>query len=148
MSIRDALKEIQISSNRAGEVAHPQVTVSGASYQKIASDLHRLLLDRVDLEVMSKLPQDRLQEEMRNLIEALIAEQGLALNAAERKQVVTDVQNEVMGLGPLEPLLADPTISDILVNSYKTVYVERFGKLERTNVVFSSDEHLFKIIDT
>jgi pilus assembly protein CpaF len=149
MSIRDALQELQIAKGRLdgnGAPAAP-VSIAGGSYQQIASDLHRLLLDRVDLEVMGKLPPEKVQEELRKVIEQLLAEQGLALNATERKQVVTDVQNEVLGFGPLEPLLADPTISDILVNTYKTVYVERFGKLERSNVMFANDDHLLKIID-
>ncbi|MEK9776638.1 MAG: CpaF family protein, partial [Quisquiliibacterium sp.] len=148
MSIRDALQELQIAKGRADSVQSPvPAAITGGSYQQIASDLHRLLLDRVDLEVMGKLPRDKIQEELRKLIEQLLSEQGLALNATERKQVLTDRQTEVLGLGPLEPLLADPTISDILVNSYKTVYVERFGRLERTNVMFANDDHLFKIIE-
>ena len=149
MSIRDALQELQIAKGRGVDGGSPPapVSIAGGSYQQIASDLHRMLLDRVDLEVMGKLSTEKIQEELRKVIEQLLAEQGLALNATERKQVVTDVQNEVLGFGPLEPLLADPTISDILVNTHKTVYVERFGRLERTNVMFASDDHLLKIID-
>ncbi|MCZ7559016.1 MAG: CpaF family protein [Burkholderiaceae bacterium] len=133
----------------AAAVSRPAINgeAAGSAYRKIASDLHRELLDRIDLDVMGKLPPDRLREELRLLVEKMIAETGLALNAHERTQVVADVQNEVMGLGPLEPLLADPSISDILVNTFNMVYVERRGQLERTDVRFASDEHLMKIID-
>ena len=71
----------------------------------------------------------------------------MALNADESKQIVLDIQNEILGLGPIEPLLADPTVSDILVNTYKQVYAERGGKLEITPIRFDSDEHLMKVID-
>jgi len=144
-SLRDNLQDVQVAAG----VGRPSIVGEGAgsAYRKIASDLHRQLLDRIDLDVMGKLPSDRLREELRLLVEKMIGEAGLALNASERKQIVTDVQNEVMGLGPLESLLADPTISDILVNTYKMVYVERRGQLERTDVRFASDEHLMKIID-
>jgi pilus assembly protein CpaF len=143
--LRDTLQDVQV----AASVTRPQVTgdVAGSAYSRIASDLHRQLLDRVDLDVMGRLPPDRLREELRTLVERMIVETGLALNAAERRQIVTDVQNEVMGLGPLEPLLADPLVSDILVNSHSSIYVERRGRLERTDVRFSSEEHLMKIID-
>ena len=144
-SLRDNLQDVQVAAG----VTRPAVAgdAAGGAYRKIASDLHRQLLDRIDLDVMGKLPPDRLREELRLLVEKLIGEAGLALNANERKQIVADVQNEVMGLGPLESLLADPTISDILVNTYKTVYVERRGQLERTDVRFADDAHLLKIID-
>jgi pilus assembly protein CpaF len=144
-SLRENLQDVQV----AAAVSRPAINgeAAGSAYRKIASDLHRQLLDRIDLDVMGKLPPDRLREELRLLVEKMIAETGLALNAHERTQVVADVQNEVMGLGPLEPLLADPSISDILVNTCNMVYVERRGQLERTDVRFASDEHLMKIID-
>jgi pilus assembly protein CpaF len=143
-SLRENLQEVQVAASVTRPAA---VRDEVGAYRRIASDLHRDLLDRIDLDVMGKLQPDRLREELRLLVERLIAEKGLALNANERKQVVADVQNEVMGLGPLEQLLADPTISDILVNTHKMVYVERRGQLERTDVRFASDEHLMKIID-
>jgi pilus assembly protein CpaF len=121
--------------------------VGRAAYQQLRSDLHSQLLDRIDLDVMGRLPPDRLREELRGLVERLIVEHGAALNAPERKQIVLDIQNEIMGLGPIEPLLSDTTISDILVNTYKQVYVERLGRLERTQVRFDSNEHLMKVID-
>ena len=144
-SLRDNLQDVQV----AASVTRPAVAgdAAGSAYRQIASDLHRQLLDRIDLDVMGKLAPERLRDELRLLVEKMIGEAGLALNTAERSQIVTDVQNEVMGLGPLESLLADPTVSDILVNTYDTVYVERRGQLERTDVRFASDAHLLKIID-
>jgi pilus assembly protein CpaF len=147
MNLRQTLQEIQLAGPRTQAGPTDAQPVAGGSYQEIASDLHRQLLDRIDLDVMGRLSPDRLREELRILVEKMIVESGLALNANERLQIVTDVQNEVMGLGPLEALLADPTISDILVNTYKSVYVERFGRLEATPVRFASDQHLLKIID-
>ena len=93
------------------------------------------------------MPEDRLRSELKILVEQLLAEQGSVLNLEERARLVQDIQNEVLGLGPLEPLLADPTISDILVNTCNTVYIERRGKLESTDVRFSNNAHLMKIID-
>ncbi|MBI3223304.1 MAG: CpaF family protein, partial [Nitrosomonadales bacterium] len=90
---------------------------------------------------------DRLQEELKMLVERLIAEETLAINDAERKSLVQDIQHEVLGLGPIESLLADPTVSDILANTYRQVYVERAGKLELSGVRFENDAHLMKIID-
>jgi len=145
MSLRERLNSIQLSAPPAG-VAGAE-GVGRAAYQQLRSDLHSQLLDRIDLDVMGRLPPDRLREELRGLVERLIVEHGAALNAPERKQIVLDIQNEIMGLGPIEPLLSDTTISDILVNTYKQVYVERLGRLERTQVRFDSNEHLMKVID-
>jgi pilus assembly protein CpaF len=145
MSLREALQDYQpIAARGAVEGVHEEAQ---DRYQRIAGVVHRQLLDRIDLDVMGRLPPERLREELRALVEKLISESGLALNALERARVVVDVQNEVMGLGPLEPLLNDPSISDILVNTYKTVYVERRGRLEPVEVRFESDAHLLKIID-
>ncbi|MCD6680255.1 MAG: CpaF family protein [Burkholderiaceae bacterium] len=144
-TLRANLQDVQVAASVTR--GHVNGEVAGTAYRQIASDLHRQLLDRIDLDVMGKLPPDRLREELRLLVEKLIGEAGLALNSIERKQIVTDVQNEVMGLGPLEPLLADPSVSDILVNAHHTVYVERRGQLERTDVRFANDQHLMKIID-
>ena len=81
------------------------------------------------------------------LAESVLAQEATPLSALERERLVNDVQHELFGLGPLEPLLADPTISDILVNSHRTIYVERRGKIESTNVAFKDDEHLMRVIE-
>ncbi|MDP2162785.1 MAG: CpaF family protein [Hydrogenophaga sp.] len=116
-------------------------------YHTLKNKLHTQLLGRIDLEVMSSMKPERLREELGLLVERLLLESGAALNAQERKRMVLDIQDEIMGLGPLEPLLADPTVSDILVNGPSQVFVERRGKLELTEVVFSDSDHLMKIID-
>jgi len=144
MSLRDRLNTIQLSQPA---VQAPVEGADSAAYQALRASLQTQLLDRIDLEVMGKLSPDRLREELRVLVERLIGESGTALNASERKKIVLDIQNEIMGLGPIEPLMADSTISDILVNTHKQVYVERAGRLELTPIRFDNDDHLMKIID-
>lgn len=122
---------------------------SGAAqpYQDTKARIHQLLLERLDLQALEKLSTEDLKEELRQMVERLLTEDNLVLNASERRHLVRDIQHEMLGYGPLEPLLADPTISDILVNTHRQVYVERRGRLEVTDVTFSDDEHLMKIID-
>jgi len=145
MSLRERISAVQLASRPAGS---PQEPVGfNSAYQALRAEIHAQLLDRVDLDVMGSLPPDRLREELRVLVDRLLGEAGAALNAAERKQVVLDIQNEILGLGPIEPLLADPSVSDILVNTHKQVYIERSGRLELTGIRFDSDEHLMKVID-
>ncbi|MDO8905341.1 CpaF family protein [Hydrogenophaga sp.] len=120
---------------------------SQAAYHDLRDRLHTQLLGRIDLEVMGAMKPERLREELGILVEQLLMESGAALNAQERRRMVLDIQDEIMGLGPLEPLLADPTVSDILVNGPYQVFVERRGRLELTDVVFSDADHLMKIID-
>ena len=126
---------------------HPDAGLLSPQYQALKESLHAQLLGRIDLDVMGSMKPERLRDELGMLVERLLQESGAALNAQERKRLVQDVLDEVMGLGPLEPLLADPTVSDILVNGPHQVFVERHGKLEKSDVVFSDDQHLMKIID-
>ncbi|MCO5101072.1 MAG: CpaF family protein [Burkholderiaceae bacterium] len=144
MSLRDRLSRIEAPRLVASAAGTSSDSVA---YRALRTDLHTQLLDRVDVEVMGRLTPERLREELRILVERLIGEAGIALNAAEHKQIVVDIQNEIMGLGPIEPLLADPAVSDILVNTHKSVYVERAGRLEQTPIRFDSDDHLMKVID-
>ncbi|OGA98837.1 MAG: pilus assembly protein CpaF [Burkholderiales bacterium RIFCSPHIGHO2_12_FULL_61_11] len=120
---------------------------SQAEYHALKNSLHAQLLGRIDLNVMGSMTPERLREDLGLLVEKLLQESAAALNAPARKRLIQDILDEVMGLGPLEPLLADTSVSDILVNGPHQVYVERSGKLEKTDVVFSDDEHLMKIID-
>ncbi|MGE5489674.1 MAG: CpaF family protein [Actinomycetota bacterium] len=150
MSIRERLEGIRSEPSILPNPVHaPQAqdVVDSNLFQQTKTMIHRKLLERVDLEVMSNLPPNKLREEVKVLVERLLAEEDVALNAAERKQMVQDIQHEVLGLGPLEPLLADPTVSDILVNGANQIYVERFGRLEKCDIRFASNEHLMKIID-
>jgi len=147
MSLRDRLENIKHDAVQAPVKTPQAIVAENRSYQELKSRIHQKLLDRVDLAVMESLSPDRLQEELRILVERLLSEETLAINEAERKSLVRDIQHEVLGLGPIEPLLADPTISDILANTYRQVFVERAGKLELTDVRFENDAHLMKIID-
>jgi pilus assembly protein CpaF len=101
----------------------------------------------MDLTKLAALSQEQVHAEVSRLAESLLAQEAMPLSVSDRDRLVNDVQHELFGLGPLEPLLADPTISDILVNSHKTIYVERRGKLQTTNVAFKDDEHLMRVIE-
>ena len=117
------------------------------AYQETKARIHQVLLGRLDLEAMESLTPESLKEELRQMVERLLMEENLVLNAGERRNLVRDIQFEMLGFGPLELLLADPTISDILVNTYRRVYIERRGRLELTDISFTDDAHLMKIID-
>jgi len=117
------------------------------NYTAIKSKLHQMLLSRIDLSATETMAPDRLRERLREITSKIIAEEMFPINQVEHDQIVSDLQNEIIGLGPLEPLLADPTISEIMVNGAKTVFVERRGQLELTDIQFNDDEHLLKIID-
>jgi pilus assembly protein CpaF len=117
------------------------------AYQQMKARLHQLLLARLDLEALESLSAERLREELAVLVERLLLEENVIVNANERRNLVRDIQHEMLGLGPLEALLADPTISDILVNGSQQVYVERRGQLSLTDITFADDAHLMKIID-
>ncbi len=147
MNLRERLKEFSPVADIPSSYRGPSRSQDAAEYANMKIDIHRKLLDRVDLEAMTNLPDEALRQELKGLVERLIADEGIALNAQERKQIVQDIQDEVLGLGPLEPLLADPGVSDILVNGYRKVYVERAGRLELTHLRFANNEHLLKIID-
>jgi len=117
------------------------------SFQEMKSRLHRTLINRMDLTKLAALSPEQVHAEVSRLAESVLVQEGIPLSAAERERLVNDVQHELFGLGPLEPLLADPTISDILVNSHDTIYIERRGKIEATNVTFKDDEHLMRVIE-
>jgi pilus assembly protein CpaF len=116
-------------------------------YQELKFTLHRKLLEKINLEALATIDNQRVRGEVRQAVISLIDGEQTLLSSLERQQISEEVLDEVFGLGPLEPLLQDPTISDILVNGYKQVYVERNGLLELTNVGFRDDSHLLRIID-
>ena len=111
--------------------------IDNRAYQDLKQHIHQTLLDRVDLESMQRLSPTQLRDELRLLVERLLEEEVVVINDTERKNLTRDIQNEMLGFGPLEMLLADPSVSDILVNTYNQVYVERRGKLELTDVTFN-----------
>lgn len=117
------------------------------TFQEMKSRLHRALINRMDLTKLGTLTQDQVHAEVSRLAESVLSQEALPLSSSERERLINDVQHELFGLGPLEPLLADPTISDILVNSYRKIYIERRGKLEVSTVAFKDDEHLMRVIE-
>jgi len=122
-------------------------TAIDPEYQELKFTLHRKLLERINLEALSGIDDDRIHAEVRQAVLAMVEEEPTLLTAAEKQRISHEVLHEVFGLGPLEPLLQDPTISDILVNGHEHVYVERKGILELTNVRFHDEGHLLRIID-
>jgi pilus assembly protein CpaF len=118
-------------------------------YFDLKSRIHDRLLDMIDLSMIEKLDRETLTAQIRNVVEIILKEESfkLPLNMAEREKIFSEILDEVTGYGPLEPLLKDPSISDILVNTYKNIYIERFGKLEPTDVRFKDDAHVMRIID-
>ena len=122
-------------------------TFERAEYQQVKADLHRKILDRLDLEKLGRTPSAAAREEVLLLIRNTVNSEAVPLSFAERERLAREILDEIFGLGPLEPLLKDPTVSDILVNRYNKVYVERAGKLEPTGLSFKDDAHLMQIID-
>jgi pilus assembly protein CpaF len=118
-----------------------------ASHHELKDRLHQRVIEMLDLNALSSLSQDAVIAQLTKLIEQLLQQESMPLNQRERTQITQDVVHEVLGLGPLEPLLADSTINDILVNGHKQVFVERQGRLELTSVRFKDDAHLKKIIE-
>ena len=142
-----ALRERLIGNNNTNAPG-PVADGSGQhSFQEMKSRLHRTLINRMDLTKLQTLTPEQVHAEVSRLAESVLAQEAMPLSVSERDRLVNDVQHELFGLGPLEPLLKDPTISDILVNSHNTIYIERRGKLERTNVTFKDDEHLMRVIE-
>ena len=122
-------------------------TFERSEYQQVKADLHRKILDRLDLEKLGRTANDSAREEVLLLIRNTVNSEAVPLSFAERERLSREILDEIFGLGPLEPLLKDPTVSDILVNRYNKVYVERAGKLEPTGLSFKDDAHLMQIID-
>ena len=157
--IRDLLtgrrEEPTFSAAVASEKPTPQATPQATpalspaieAYVKLKNKLHLQILEKVDLASLESMSEIRLRQEIATLVELMLTENPAQINDLERRMLVRDIQNEMLGLGPLELLMADPTVSDILVNSYNQIYVERKGRLELTNVTFTDDKHLLRIID-
>src|SRR3954454_12664864 len=120
---------------------------STPEYQELKFTLHRKLLDRINLEALSSMAGERVRADIRAAVAKLVEEEKTPLSLVEKYRVIEEILDEVFGLGPLEPLLQDPSVSDILVTTPKLVYVERGGKLYRTPVEFKDDAHLLRIIE-
>ena len=123
--------------------------VATNEYQELKTAVQNKLLDVMDLKLLETVETGQLRQEIRRLAERILSEVKITvpLNFQEREKLLKDIEDEVMGLGPIEPFMRDPTVSDILVNTYRQIYVERFGKLEKTEGRFKDDAHLRRIID-
>jgi pilus assembly protein CpaF len=142
MSLRERL------SGADEERHHPALPeVAQHAYQELKKTMHQMILDRIDLERLKRLTSEQFKHELALLVQRIIEEERIVLNQQERHHLVLDIQHEMLGFGPLEPLLNDPTVSDILVNTHSQVYVERRGRLELTDVSFHDNAHLMKIIE-
>jgi pilus assembly protein CpaF len=122
-------------------------TFERTEYQQVKADLHRKILDRLDLEKLGRTSGDAARDEVLLLIRNTVNSEAVPLSFAERERLAREILDEIFGLGPLEPLLKDPTVSDILVNRFNRVYVERAGKIEPTGLSFKDNQHLMQIID-
>ena len=116
------------------------------SHTELKVSLHQQLLDLINLQALEQMSRQQIEAEVGDIVYELLAKQNHALNNAERKALVSDVLDELLGLGPIEPLLKDPTVTDILINGFSQVFVERYGVLESTPVRFKDEKHLFRII--
>ena len=130
-----------------GPIRSIQTSNSDNVLQDLRLRIHRKLIDTLDLTKLSNLEMERVRVEIRRILEDMVALESIPLSRADRDRLVMEVQHEVFGLGPLETLMKDPEISDILVNSATNVFVERYGKLEKTDVRFRDDAHLMQIIE-
>ncbi|HSJ13923.1 MAG TPA: CpaF family protein [Longimicrobiales bacterium] len=152
-----AVREDQAWGIGSGQARQGTATVSGprrssngvrdGDLQAVKSHIHRRLLERLNLSNLNRLDHDTVVETIRGLVRELLAADEIPLNVDERDKLVLQILDEIFGLGPLQPLMEDPTVADILVNTANTVYVERNGRLERTDVRFQSDRHLLQVID-
>ena len=124
-----------------------EVLYGNQGFQEMKARLHRAIISRMDLTKLNNLTPDRVTAEVSRLAEDLLIAENTPLSLVERERLVSEVHDELFGLGPLEPLLADGSISDILVNSYANIFIERGGKLEKTAIAFKDDEHLRRVIE-
>ncbi|MBK1821104.1 CpaF family protein [Burkholderia orbicola] len=147
MSLREQMSLHRAQPLAVSDAAGPAHSSVRDAYQKLRREIHLAVLERVELERLSRLHQDQIRMEIGALIARILDEERLPANDIERRQLAIDVYDEMFGFGPLEALLRDPGISDILVNTYRQVYVERCGQLELTDVTFYDDAHLMKVIE-
>lgn len=134
----------------ASQVGNDEAPVPLHAYphiQELKSKIHYRLMDRINLKILDELSQDEARKQISNVVHDLVNEEETPLNTIEKAHLVTEILNEVLGLGPIESLLSDGSVSDILVNTYNQVFVERHGVLEKTPIRFQNNEHLLRIID-
>ena len=128
-------------------VQKDRISLDRERYDALKRDIHRKLLDSLDLSILSEMQEDEVETQIRDLLARLLEPTGVSFNRRERQQFIQEIVDEVLGFGPLEPLLHDPSVNDILVNGANQIYVERSGKLYLTDVTFKDDDHLRHVID-
>ena len=143
MSLRERLTVVSPTE----AISSVEMDFYSPAYQKLKRHLHHLLLEKIDLERLQTLTIDQFKREISNLVDLISDEEKLMVNQLERRQLALDMQYEMLGFGPIEPLLADPSVSDILVNTFNQIYVERRGRLELTPITFNDNAHLLKVIE-
>ncbi|MFZ0794690.1 MAG: CpaF family protein [Candidatus Korobacteraceae bacterium] len=143
----EAATAVLPASQLAAHLGRDANPLLARAQQDVKSAVHRELIDKVDLEKLLYMQDSRGRQQLLAVILQLVGEHGIPFSASERSRLANEVMDEVFGLGPLEPLLQDPTVTDILVNTADAVYVERGGVLEATNVVFKDNHHLMHIIE-
>ena len=143
MSLRERLTVVSPTE----AISSVEMDFYSPSYQQLKRHLHHLLLEKIDLERLQTLTIDQFKREISNLVDLISDEEKLMVNQLERRQLALDMQYEMLGFGPIEPLLADPSVSDILVNTFNQIYVERRGRLELTPITFNDNAHLLKVIE-
>ena len=125
----------------------PEAFPQSQAFVELKVSLHQRLLESINLSAIEKVEPEEFRAEASELVKELLVLEQIPLNSTERSRLVNEITDEMLGLGPIEPLLKDPTVSDILVNTYNSVFVERLGRIERTPVKFKDDKHLLRIID-
>jgi len=149
MALLNRLREQRKSGEReaaSGILAAAEAS-RGSAHQDLKFRVHNRLFELLDLAKLAKVSEDRIREDISVATCRILEEEKALLTLEERDRIVREIQDEVLGLGPLEPLLQDPTISDIMVNGHRDVYIERYGRLEKTPVRFKDDSHLMRIIE-
>ena len=141
MNLRDKIGAVAAFPAAPGERA------ASEAYHVLKSRIHLKLLDMFDLAALETLAPELLRQEIGAMVEHLLTEEQAVINSIERRSLIRDIQHEMLGFGPLELLMADPAVSDILVNAYNQIYVERHGRIEATTVAFADERHLMRIID-
>lgn len=146
LSVDDQVEAPEVEVAPKPSITHQQTNILD-SYLNLKERIHYQLIERLDLSRIDSIPRDELKLQVREVVEALLAGEKDPIVGFNRDRLIEEILNEIFGLGPLQPLMDDPTVADILVNTHKQVYVERFGKLELTNILFKDDDHLMHIIE-
>lgn len=142
-NVNSAMPLLQSAFVQAQGHDDPELT----AYLNLKSHIHRVLIQKMNLATLDRIPPEQLRPEVDKLVTDILSQESLPLNSSEKVRLTDDLMDELRGFGPLEPLLRDPTVSDILANTYREVYVERAGVIELSNVRFADNDHLLRVIE-